>query len=354
MIDLETTICDQLGIKYPIIQAGMAGVTTVDLVASVSSAGALGTLGAAYLTPNIIRSSIRKIKQKTGQPFAVNLFCTDMKDQFERIKDVQSVLNRFREELHIPEGMEQVKAPHLFEEQFQILLDEKVPIISTAFGVLSADHMALAKQNGAKVITMITTVKEAMIAERAGTDLIVAQGSDAGGHRGTFDIHDHPDGANIGTFSLIPQVVEHVNVPVIATGGIMNGRGLVAALALGAQGVQLGTAFLPSKQSGAHPLYKQQLLKSTEESTIITKSFSGRPARGIRNRFIQEFEATIAPLPFPTQNTLTSDIRKAAAEQERPEFMSLWAGQGTRLLRSQQNAEDIVHSIINEAKSLLQ
>lgn len=352
MLSLETTICQFLHIDVPIIQAGMAGSANAELASAVSSAGALGTLGAAYMSPDQMRDSIKKIKGSTENAFAVNLFCVDMTDDWNGLKQSQDVLDQFRHELGIQRGSNYA-TPDWFEDQFQVVLDEEVPVISTAFGVLPPDKMEAAKDKGMKVITMVTTVTEAVQAEKSGADLIVAQGSDAGGHRGTFDITKYPDGANIGTFSLVPQIVDNVRVPVIAAGGIMDGRGLVAALALGASGVQLGTAFLPANESVAHPVYKRKLLESTEESTVITKSFSGRPARGIRNIFIKEFEAAARPVAFPSQNTLTSDIRKAAAEQGNPEYMSLWAGQGTRLLRADRGASDIILNIVSEAKELL-
>lgn len=352
MFSLDTSVSRMLEIDAPVIQAGMAGAANAELAAAVSSAGALGTLGAAYMTPDQIRESIRKIKSKTEKPFAVNLFCVNMKDDWTGLEQAQRVLNRFRDELSIVEK-EDYTTVDWSDDQFQAVLEEEAPVISTAFGVLPPDKMTAAKEIGMKVITMVTTVDEAIQAEKSGADLIVAQGSDAGGHRGTFDMNKHPNGANIGTFSLVPQVVDHVRVPVIAAGGIMDGRGLVAALALGAGGVQLGTAFLPVKESAAHPVYKRKLLESTEESTVITKSFSGRPARGLENRFIREFEGSARPVAFPSQNTLTSDIRKAAAEQENPEFMSLWAGQGTRLLRADKRASDVIRDLVREAEELL-
>lgn len=353
MIKLKTAICNELNIQFPVIQAGMAGTATAALAAAVSSAGGLGTVGAAYMSPETIRNSIREIRDRTDKPFGVNLFCTKEQGSMAGFEKVQHVLNRFRKDLGMKETFDFEKPPQIFEEQFQVLIEEKVPVISTAFGLLPPDKMEQAKKAGSKVISMVTTVNEAIAAEKAGVDIIVAQGSDAGGHRGTFDIGAHPNGANVGTFSLVPQVVDHVTVPVVAAGGIMDGRGLIAALALGAAGVQLGTAFLISKESVAHPVYKKALSESTEESTVITKSFSGRPARGIKNTFIQEFEAAAEPLAFPVQNALTNDIRKAAAEKNRPEYMSLWAGQATRLLRSDEHAAQILENIMEEANQVL-
>lgn len=354
-LHLHTALCEQLGIHYPIVQAGMAGgPTTAALVAAVSEAGGLGTLGAAYMEPKAIRETIREIRRLTNRPFAVNLFAVSMEDDLSRIDEVQRMLHSLREQLGISQGALHFSTPDPFSEQFQILLEEQVPVISTAFGVLNDEAMRLAKQEKRTVIAMVTSVNEALMAEEQGADILVAQGSDAGGHRGTFSLENYAYGVNVGTFSLVPQVVDAVQVPVIAAGGIMDGRGLAAALALGAQAVQLGTRFLAAVESGAHPAYKQALLESTEESTVITKAFSGRPARGIRNAFIRHVEQSgIAPLPFPSQNTATGDIRKEAARQNNPEYMPLWAGQATRLLKADTKASDIVQEIMQEAASIL-
>lgn len=348
-------LCRLLHIEYPMIQAGMAGgPTTPELVSAVSNAGALGTLAAAYLTPSEIRSAVRAIKASTNKPFAVNIFCAEMSDETNSWQEVHVILNRMRKKLGLPEKWKVEETINHVSEQFQVIIEEGVPIISTAFGTLPEKQMIMAKENGVKIISMVTTVREAIKAEQGGADIIVAQGSDAGGHRGTFDLRDHPNGANIGTFSLLPQVVDAVNVPVVAAGGIMDGRGVIAALALGAAGVQLGTAFLTVKESGAHPVYKKELLASTEESTVITKVFSGRPARGIKNTFIEEFEKNkINPMSFPAQNTATGDIRKEAAKQNNPEYMSLWAGQGTRLLTDHLSASDLIKKIIKEAEGIV-
>lgn len=356
MITLQTPLCKLLDIDYPIIQAGMAGgSTTVELIVNVCNAGGLGSLGAAYMKPEAIRMAIRDIKQQTNRPFAVNLFCVnDVVDQNEDNHEVQKVLNRIGKQLGIAENSIQFQTTDFFEEQFQVLIEENVPIISTAFGVLPATKMETAKQRGIKVISMVTTVKEAILAESAGVDVIVAQGSEAGGHRSTFDIREYPQGANIGTFSIIPQVVANVNIPVVAAGGIMNGKGLVAALALGAQGVQMGTRFLGATESGIHPLYKKALFESTEDQTVITKNFSGRPARGINNKFIKEFdESGVKPLSFPVQNAATRAIRDEASKQGNIEYMSLWAGQGLRLMNEENNVATIMKKLLDEASEIL-
>ncbi|PFP30575.1 nitronate monooxygenase [Bacillus sp. AFS073361] len=352
---LNTKLCAILDIDYPIIQAGMAGgPTTVDLVANVSNAGALGTLGAAYMKPEEIRVAIKEIKKRTTKPFAVNLFCTNLTDHYEGVEESQKVLNKIRKELGMEPANHQVKTNNFFDEQFAVLIEEKVPVISTAFGVLPEDKMAIVKQQNITITTMVTTVQEALLAEENGADIIIAQGSDAGGHRGTFEIEKNTHGATVGTFSLVPQIVDAVSVPVVAAGGIMDSRGLVAALALGAQGVQMGTAFLTTIESGAHRVYKEALINSTEESTVITKVFSGRPARGIKNAFIQAYDdAKISPADFPTQNTMANDIRRQGALLNNPDYIALWAGQATRLLQYEIPASKVIHDVVTGAKQLL-
>lgn len=360
---LDTTFCKTFGIRYPIVQAGMAGgVTTPELVASVSNAGGLGIIGAAYMTPEAIRDAIHEVRSLTDKPFGINLFATEMADTDPRLQQMQKRLDAFRKELNIPlqEGKE-IEVKNLYTEQLCVILEEKVPVFTTAFGLPSKVEIEKIKHHGIKIMAMITTVNEALQAEAAGVDAVVAQGGEAGGHRGTFDItsdrqgpNSEPMGAVVGTMALVPQVVDQLNIPVIAAGGIMDGRGLVAALALGAQGVQVGTLFLTAVESGAHPAYKRALLHSTEESTTITTVFSGRPARGIRNRFIDEMEASnVTSLVYPVQNTATSDIRAKATAIGDEQYMSLWAGQGTRLLTDKKASSEIIDDIMKQASAIL-
>lgn len=354
MLSLKTEVCHLFGIEYPIIQAGMAGgPATAKLAAAVSEAGGLGTLGAAYFGPDALRQAIAEVTAATQKPFAVNIFASKDQDDFSRLAEVQRALAPFRKELGIGE-------PHISSsldwsrQQFDICLELAVPVISTAFGLLEEEQMRKAKSAGVKIIAMATTVEEAKRAEQSGVHAVVAQGSEAGGHRGTFSLENHPNGAQIGTLSLVPQMVDAVDIPVIAAGGIADGRGLVAALALGAAAVQIGTRFLLAEEAGTHPAYQQRLVDATEEHTIITKSFSGRPARGIINRFITEFEKTgTQPLPFPSHNTVTKDIRAAAARQADSEFMSLWAGQSLRLVDRKMPASRMVQEIMANARDIL-
>jgi nitronate monooxygenase len=203
------------------------------------------------------------------------------------------------------------------------------------------------------LIGTATTVEEAIMLEKSGVDAIVTQGSEAGGHRGTFS-GDFVSGM-VGSISLVPQVVDAIRAPVIASGGIMDGRGIVGALALGASAVQMGTAFLTCDEAGVPDAYKEAILRAHEDQTRITRAFSGRPARGIVNRFMTEVEfnhADDAILPFPLQNSLTRSIRTAAAKQNRAEFLSLWSGQGVRLAR-RQPASDLVARLAKEIDATL-
>lgn len=352
-MNLNTELCSLLHIEYPIIQAGMAGgATTPELVANVSNAGGLGTLGAAYMKPEDIKQAVRNIRELTEKPFAVNLFCVDIGAEPDQdMKDkVKEELVRIGKRLGINKEDIQFNAADYFEEQFKVLIEEKVPVISTAFGILCEDKVKAAKDKGLVITSMVTTVDEAVLAEQNGVDVIIAQGADAGGHRSTFDLTKHKNGADVGTFSLVPQVVDNVKVPVVAAGGVNDGRSLAAALALGASGVQIGTRFLSAEEAGIHQAYKHKLFNSNEDDTVITRVFSGRPARGIRNTFIEEF--TIAPLPYPYQNSATKSVRSGAQKINNGEYMSLWAGQNLRPVVKEQSAAEIIEEIVSYTKKL--
>jgi nitronate monooxygenase len=201
---------------------------------------------------------------------------------------------------------------------------------------------------------MVTTVEEAVLVAERGADAVVAQGAEAGGHRATFELGPDGEGQLVGTMALVPQVVDAVNVPVVAAGGIADGRGLVAALALGAAGVQLGTRFLLARESGAHPDYRKRLLDATEEDTVITRAFTGRPARALRNRFLEEYSRSGAePLAWPLQGMAAGDIYAASQGANNDHYSPLMAGQGLRMLKGEQGAAEIVEEIMSEATTVL-
>ncbi len=338
-----------IGIQFPIIQAPMAGgATTPELVAAVSNAGGLGSLGAGYMTPADIQQAIRRIRELTNKPFAVNLFIPQKYHvTSDQIQKACHDINECCLELNIK--VEPVIEPYTpsFEEQINILIEEKIPVFSYTFGTLDPIWIAKFKKNHTILIGTATTLAEAQLLEESGIDAIVAQGSEAGGHRGTFlgKVED----ALIKLSSLVPQLVAQIKTPIIAAGGIMNGRGIVAALELGASSVQMGTAFLSCFEAGIPSVYKQTLLAQRQDNTVLTRAFSGKWARGIRNKFIECMDnKKIAILDYPVQNALTNAMRKKAKERNDINFMSLWAGQSVSLCRNLP-ANKLMNTLVKEA-----
>jgi nitronate monooxygenase len=239
-----------------------------------------------------------------------------------------------------------------FDEQLEAILATDASIFSFTFGVLPPDLPAEVKNRGMLVAGTATTVDEAIALEASGVDAIVAQGSEAGAHRGTFGASF--ESSMIGTVALVPQIVDRVGIPVIASGGIMDGRGVAAAMALGAEAAQLGTAFLTCPEAGIPDAYKRAILDAAEHQTRVTRAFSGRPARGIVNRLMDHLDRDPgAILPFPLQNSLTRPLRTAAADQDRAEYLSLWAGQGVGLAR-QLPAAQLVELIAAETSQAIE
>ena len=345
-----------LNLHNPIIQAPLAGGgDTPELVAAVSNAGGLGFIGAAYLSPDQIGQTARAVKSQTTLPFGINLFAPSAPPALSIPTDVaiQRVAPYFAE-LGLPAPSLPSGPSSTFSDQLAAALETGASVFSFTFGLLPADAIQSLKRKSIFVMGTATTVNEAIELEKSGVDAIIAQGSEAGGHRGTF-LGDF-SASMIGTISLVPQIVDAVRVPVIASGGIMDGRGIAAALALGASAVQLGTAFLTCKESGIPEAYREAILAAKEDHTRITRAFSGRPARGIVNRFMTEVESNDdgeAILPFPLQNALTRPLRTAATKNGRAEFLSLWAGQGVRMAR-RQSAAELMSRLVQETDSAIQ
>jgi nitronate monooxygenase len=332
---VRTALTDRLGLRHPIIQAPLAGGgDTPALVAAVAEAGAFGFIGAAYLTPAQIVESFHAVKARTPRPFGINLFAPLAAPAMPR--GSAGALERLRPyyaELGLPEPEAPAPVPGGFEAQLAAALASGAAAFSFTFGLLPDDAIGAIKARGMLLVGTATTVEEALALERAGVDAVVAQGAEAGGHRGTFQ--GSFESGMVGTIALVPQVVDAVSVPVIASGGIMDGRGIAAALALGSSAVQMGTAFLASDEAGVPEAYKRAIVEAREDGTRLTRAFSGRPARGIANRFMTEMDAGSGDdiLPFPYQNALTRPLRAAAGQKGRAEYLSLWAGQGLRLAR---------------------
>nr|WP_304212553.1 nitronate monooxygenase [Fredinandcohnia onubensis] len=354
---LKNKVTELLKIEHPIIQAPMAGgITTSELVSAVSNAGGLGMIGAGYMTPLQLKEQIKEIRKLTSHSFGVNLFVpTQFHAKEDEVKSANQLLNPIREKLNAP-PRERVELPSFtdalkkFNEQIKVIIEEKVPICSFTFGLPSKALIAELKQHQMVLMGTATSVKEAIAVEESGMDLVVVQGSEAGGHRGGFMNNGHE--GLIGLMSLIPQVADSVNIPVIAAGGIMDGRGLMASICLGAQAVQMGTAFLTCMESGAHPVHKDAILNASDDETVVTRSFSGKWARGLVNPFIENMKEHEIDLPeFPVQNSLTQDIRKASSSQNNKDFMSLWSGQSPRLAKNQSVA-NLIKSIISEVEQI--
>ena len=351
----QTALAQRLGLDYPIIQAPLAGGgDTPDLIAAVCEAGALGFIGAAYLTPSHIIEAARAVRARTARPFGINLFAPLPAPVV--VQAPEPALARvapFYAELGLPPPALPAAGGDAFDDQLAAALESGASVFSFTFGILPAGAIEAIKGRSMFLIGTATTVEEAVALEQAGVDAVVTQGSEAGGHRGTFA--GPFETGMVGTLALVPQVVDAVTVPVIASGGIMDGRGIAAALALGAGAVQMGTAFLTCDEAGVPEAYKAAILGACEHETRLTRAFSGRPARGIVNRFMTEVDrpdAADAILPFPLQNALTRPLRNTAAKQGRAEYLSLWAGQGVRLARRQSAAHLIVR-LANETEAVL-
>ena len=302
---------ERWGVEHPLVLAPLAGgPSTPALAAAVSNAGGLGSLGAAYLPPDEIRAAVAETRRLTDRPFAVNLFAGGATTGPDDPGPMLDLLARWHREMGIEPPAMPPPPAYGFDAQLEAVLDAGTAIFSFAFGIPPAAAMDELKHRAVLTIGTATTVDEARALEDAGVDAVVAQGSEAGGHRGTF--LGPFEAAMIGTMALVPQVVDAVRIPVIASGGIMDGRGIAAARALGAAGVQLGTAFLATDEAGTSAAYRARLLESAEDATAVTRAYSGRPARGIRTAFMAEVEAAGVPIPpFPLQNAMTRPLRAA-------------------------------------------
>ena len=348
----ETEVTKQLDIRYPIIQAPMAGSTTPELVAAVSNGGGLGGIGAGYYSPEKLTEDIKNTKALTDQPFAVNLFVPEYNEVTStQIDHMKEILTPYCEEFNIEPDMPTIDKDDTFDQLVQIIIDSDVKICSFTFGIPDLATMEKLKDAEITLIGCATTVEEAILNEQAGMDMVVAQGFEAGGHRGSFAQENLK--SSVGTMSLVPQIKDAVNIPVIAAGGIMDGRGIYASLALGAGAAQLGTAFLTTKESAAPKIHKEAILNSTEADTVLTKSFSGKYARGIRNRFIEDMEKHQEDiLPYPFQNHMTKKIRSKAAAEGRSDLLHLWSGQGARLSRDVE-AGELLKDIVERVNEIL-
>ena len=344
-----TDLVAHLGLQGPIIQAPMAGgATTPELVAAVSNAGALGSLGGAYLPPADLEKAIRQIKLLTRRPFAVNLFARPPQPlpTEAQVEAALSATRIYRRELGLPEP--KLRPPFMpdFDRQFAVILSERPAVFSFTFGLLDEGLLQECRRRGILTAGTATTLDEGVALQKIGVDAVVAQGAEAGAHRGTFSAEQ--EDLLIGVAAVVPTLAGELHIPVVAAGGIMNGGEIAAAVALGAGAAQLGTAFLACEESGISKPYRNALLDPKRKATRLTRAFSGRWARGLENRFMLEMASQEnAILPFPAQNEFTQDIRKKAAQLELPDYLSLWAGQAVGLIRNMK-AGALVETLFEE------
>lgn len=339
----ETALTKKIKIKYPIIQAPMAGVTTPELVAAVSNAGALGSLGAGYMGGEQIKESVGAIRHLTDKPFQVNLFLpNDYQVDQPKIKQVNALMKPFRDELKLPEPAAITQYAADFEEQMEAVLDANVKILSFTFGVMPKEWVRRCKEKHIILIGTATSGNEAILLEKAGVDFVVAQGAEAGGHRGSF----LKDELLLSAVEALPQVVKNIELPVISAGGMMTAEDIFAALHLRASAVQMGSAFLLSPEAGITEAHRKAIAALREDNTVMTRAFSGRSARSIHNKFVDLLTAHDDVVPdYPIQNAYTQDIRKAAAAENKPDYMSLWAGSFAYLAKAK-SAGSIVKNLV--------
>ena len=327
----ENRLTAKLGIDYPIIQGPLGGLSSQRLTAAVSNFGGLGSFGAHGLTPEAIKDVIAEIRSLTSKPFAMNLWVS-MEDEGARKSD-ENAFNRSLAPLavHIsalgaPRPEYEPYSRMRFEDQARALLDERVPVFSFIYGIPPREILEECRAKRIVTIGTATTPEEGAALQ----DAVVASGFEAGGHRGSF-LRAAEDSLT-GTFSLVPQIADTVNLPVIAAGGIADARGVVAALVLGAEAVQMGTVFLACEESGASPLHRQVLRGKKAGLTALTKGFTGRLARGIHNRLLEELNQAGTPiLPYPLQRRLVRNLAIPAEAAGRSDLLPLWAGQSANL-----------------------
>lgn len=337
--------CERFGLRYPIVQAPMAGVTTPELVAAVAGAGGLGSLGAAYLSPQALREQITAVRRLTPAAFKVNLFLEHSPDP-ATLASAHAALAPVRAALALADELPAAPWQPDVQAQVDVLVEQRVPIVSFMFGVPEPALVDRLHEAGSVVWGNAMSVEDAERLAQVGCDAVVLQGLGAGGHRATFSPGD--DGDGLDTLALVEAAAGRVNVPLIAAGGLMDGRDLVAVLERGAVAGQFGTAFLDTDEAGTREPHRAAL-RRTSERPRLTRVFSGRPARGLPNRFMSEVEAQGWPVAdFPIQNALTQPIRRAGAERDDAGVMALWSGVGVDRLRRMPAAE-LVATLAEEA-----
>jgi len=348
----NTKATELLGIQYPILQGPFGGnLSSVALTAAVSNAGGLGGYGAYTMSPQEIFDIDKQIKAATDKPYNINLWVSDHDIPESGLSDKQfnkatALFKPYFDEVGIPLPEKPASFQSRFENQLEVILDVRPKVFSFMFGALSADVLEQCRKLGIITVGAATTVDEAIFLENSGVDMIIASGFEAGGHRPSFLAS--AESSVTGTFVLLQLVREKVKIPVIAAGGIATGKGVTAALALGASAAQIGTAFLAVEESNALPIHKEMLFSDVAKYTTLSRAYTGRLGRGITSRIAKEVigkEANV--LPFPLQTTLMSPLRKAALEQQKWDMILFWGGQIAPILKHTK-AKDLMKSLIEE------
>ncbi len=344
--------CDRYGLRLPILLAPMAGACPPALSVAVGEAGGLGACGALLLQPDDIRTWAAAVRVATSGPFQINLWIPDpppLRDAVHEAR-VRAFLERWGPEVPVSAGDE---VPPDFDAQCEVLLEIAPPVVSSVMGLYPAPFVARLKERGIAWWANVSTLAEARAAEQAGADAVVVQGMEAGGHRGCFDA-GRAELEMVGLFSLLPAVADAVRVPVVATGGIADGRGVAAAMMLGASAVQIGTGFLRCPEANIHPAWADALARTAPEDTMVTRAFSGRAGRSIATTYVRAAAGPEAlfPAPYPVQRGLTQAMRSAAMREGDVERMQAWAGQSAMLARAEP-AGDLVRQIWKDALDLL-
>jgi len=344
-----------LGIDYPIMQGPFGGnLSTVALTAAVSNAGGLGGYGAYTMSPQEIFEADKQLKAATNRPYNINLWVSDhdipqsgLSD--EQYKKTTELFKPYFDEVGIPLPEKPAPFQSRFENQLEVILDIKPKVFSFMFGALSADVLEQCKRSGIVTVGAATTLDEAIFLESTGVDMIIASGFEAGGHRPSFLAS--AESSLTGTFVLLQLIREKVKTPIIAAGGIANGKGVAAALALGASAAQIGTAFLACDESNALPIHREMLFSDAAKYTTLSRAYTGRLGRGLTSRVAKEISGKEKDvLPFPLQTTLISPLRKAALDQQKWDMILFWGGQIAPILKHTK-AKELMHSLIEETNA---
>ncbi|QES90104.1 NAD(P)H-dependent flavin oxidoreductase [Rhizosphaericola mali] len=347
-------LSELLKINYPIFQAPMFGVATPEMVTATITADCFGTLPLGDLDADKCIEAIRKTKSLTKKTFGVNIFANEippiteaLKEQFQTTKDyIENFAKENNLDIQLPK-LEDIKV-HSYHEQTDAIIEENCKVVSFTFGNLDGATIEKLHSHNVILIGTCTSVGEALALENSGIDIICVQGIEAGGHRGSFSNENIPQ---IGGLSLLAQVTEKVKIPIIYAGGVYNPSTIKAAITCGAQGVQVGSLLIGSKESGLKDFEKERLHSLTEKDITLTKSFSGRYARGIRNKFIETIENTPYILPYPYQNKLTNSLRKLAKDQKNADFVSIWVGQSLHPF-SEESTHVILSKLIQDTNAI--